>query len=82
MGWLSFIVLGGLAGWLASIVMHTNGSQGIILNVIVGVVGASVGGYLFNWFGGAGVTGFNLYSLMVATVGAVVLIWFFKLIRG
>lgn len=82
MGWLSFIVLGGVAGWLASIVMHTNGSQGIILNVIVGVIGASIGGYLFGWFGGAGVTGFNLYSLMVATVGAVVLIWLFKLIRG
>jgi uncharacterized membrane protein YeaQ/YmgE (transglycosylase-associated protein family) len=82
MGWLSFIVLGGLAGWLASIVMHTNGSQGIILNIIVGVIGASIGGYLFNMFGGAGVTGFNLYSLMVATVGAVVLIWLFKLIRG
>jgi uncharacterized membrane protein YeaQ/YmgE (transglycosylase-associated protein family) len=82
MGWLSFIVLGGLAGWLASIMMHTDGSQGIILNVIVGIVGASIGGYLFNMFGGAGVTGFNLYSLMVATVGAAVLIWFFKLIRG
>jgi uncharacterized membrane protein YeaQ/YmgE (transglycosylase-associated protein family) len=62
--------------------MHTNGSQGIILNIIVGVIGASIGGYLFNMFGGAGVTGFNLYSLMVATVGAVVLIWLFKLIRG
>lgn len=82
MGWLSFIVLGGLAGWLASMLMHTDGSQGIILNIIVGVIGASIGGYLFNMFGGAGVTGFNLYSLMVATVGAAVLIWLFKLIRG
>ncbi|MCR4325338.1 MAG: GlsB/YeaQ/YmgE family stress response membrane protein [Patescibacteria group bacterium] len=82
MGTIAFLVLGGVAGWLASLVMHTDERQGIILNVIVGVVGAFIGGFLFNMFGGSGVTGFNVYSLLVATLGAVILIWLVKVIRG
>jgi len=62
--------------------MGTNASQGIFLNIIVGVVGASIGGFLFSFFGAAGVTGFNLYSLLVAIVGASVLLWIVKLVRG
>lgn len=82
MGTIAFLVLGGVAGWLASLVMHTDERQGIILNVIVGVVGAFIGGFLFNMLGGSGITGFNIYSLLVATLGAVVLIWLVKVIRG
>ena len=82
MGTLAFIVLGGVAGWLASLMMHTDNQQGIILNVVVGVVGAFIGGFLFNTFGAVGVTGFNVYSLLVATIGAVVLIWLVGMIRG
>jgi uncharacterized membrane protein YeaQ/YmgE (transglycosylase-associated protein family) len=63
-------------------IMKTDASQGIILNIIVGIVGASVGGWLFGFLGGAGVTGFNLYSLLVSVVGAVALIWLVKVIRG
>lgn len=79
---LAFIVLGGIAGWIASLIMGTDASQGIIANVVVGVVGAFIGGLLFNFFGGSGITGFSLYSLLVATIGAVVLIWLLKVVRG
>ena len=81
MGILAWILLGGVAGWLASMIMGTDASQGIIGNIIVGIIGALIGGFLFNTFGGAGITGFNLFSLFVATVGAVVLIWVVGLIR-
>lgn len=82
MGYIAWIVLGGVAGWIASMIMKTDASQGIILNIVVGIVGASLGGWLFSSFGGAGVTGFNLYSLGVSVVGAVVLIWLVQMIRG
>lgn len=82
MGTIAWLVLGGVAGWIASIVMKTDGSQGIILNIVVGIIGAWLGGFLFNMLGGAGVTGFNFYSLGVSVVGAVVLIWIVKMIRG
>jgi uncharacterized membrane protein YeaQ/YmgE (transglycosylase-associated protein family) len=82
MGSIAWIVLGGVAGWLGSKVMGTDSSQGIILNIVVGIIGAFLGGYLFTRFGLAGVTGFNFYSLGVAVVGSVVLLWVVKLIRS
>ncbi|MBP6880357.1 GlsB/YeaQ/YmgE family stress response membrane protein [Candidatus Saccharibacteria bacterium] len=80
MGILATIILGGIAGWIASMIAKTNESQGIIGNIIAGVLGAVVGGAVFNFFGGTPVTGFNLYSLMVATVGAVIVIAIYKAI--
>jgi uncharacterized membrane protein YeaQ/YmgE (transglycosylase-associated protein family) len=74
MGIISWIVLGGIAGWLASIITKRNDQMGCITNIIAGVVGASVGGWVFSLFGGQGVTGFNLQSLLVAFVGAVVVL--------
>jgi uncharacterized membrane protein YeaQ/YmgE (transglycosylase-associated protein family) len=74
MGILSWIVLGGIAGWLASIVTKRNDRMGCITNIIAGVVGAAVGGWVFSLFGGTGVTGFNLPSLLVALVGAVIVL--------
>ncbi len=82
MGILAWIILGGVAGWIGSSLMGTDGSQGIILNVVVGVIGAFIGGLIFNFFGGAGVTGFNFYSLLVATFGSVALLWFVNLVRS
>lgn len=82
MGILAWIFLGGIAGWIASMFMGTNASQGLILNIIVGIVGASIGGFAFGLLGGSGVTGFNLYSLLVATGGAVILLYIVRLIRG
>lgn len=79
MGILGWIILGGVAGWLASYIAGTNASMGIVTNVIVGIVGALIGGFLFSWFGGTGITGFNLWSLLVALVGAVVLLGIVKL---
>ncbi len=81
MGIIMFIVLGGVAGWLASIIMRTDAQQGIGLNVVVGAVGALVGGALFNLFGEMGITGFNLWSLLVAVVGSVALLVGVGLVR-
>ncbi len=74
MGLIGMVVLGGIAGWLASIFAGTNARMGLVANIIVGVVGAVVGGMIFHFFGGAGVTGFNLYSLVVAVVGSAVVL--------
>ena len=74
MGIISWIVLGGIAGWLASIIMKRNDQMGCITNIIAGIVGAAVGGWVFSLFGGQGVTGFNLPSLLVAFVGAVIVL--------
>lgn len=81
MSFLAWIFLGGFAGWIASMVMNTDGQQGVLLNIVVGIIGAFIGGFMFNFFGGAGVTGFNLPSLLVAIVGAVVLLYIVKLVR-
>ena len=81
MGIISWIVLGGLAGWLASIITKRNDQMGCLTNIIAGVVGAAVGGWVFSLFGGQGVTGFNLPSMLVAIVGAVVLIFLVGLLR-
>jgi uncharacterized membrane protein YeaQ/YmgE (transglycosylase-associated protein family) len=66
-----FLILGGLAGWFASMIMRTDAEQGIGLNILVGCIGALLGGILFNLAGAEGVTGFNLWSLFVAVLGAV-----------
>ncbi|MBM4776481.1 MAG: GlsB/YeaQ/YmgE family stress response membrane protein [Archangiaceae bacterium] len=78
MGLLATIILGGIAGWLASIIAGTNARMGAIANVIVGVIGAVVGGMIFNFAGGRGVTGLNLYSLFVSVVGASVVLFVVK----
>lgn len=80
MGLLLWIIFGGIAGWIASIVMKTDYQHGVITDIILGMAGAVVGGLLMNLFGQAGVTGFNLYSLLVAILGAIVLIWLGRLV--
>lgn len=74
MGILSWIIFGGLAGWIASIIMKKNASMGLLANIIVGIVGAFVGGFIMNLIGGWDVTGFNLSSFIVAVIGSVVLL--------
>jgi uncharacterized membrane protein YeaQ/YmgE (transglycosylase-associated protein family) len=76
MGILVFIIFGGLVGWLASMITGDNGRMGIITNIIVGIIGAFIGGFVANTLGGAGIIGFNLYSFLLALGGAVVLLWF------
>lgn len=79
---LVWVVFGALAGWVGSMIMGTAGHQGLILDIVVGIIGASLGGYIMNHLGKSGVSGFNLYSFGVAVVGAVVLLAILKLIRG
>lgn len=81
MGIILWIVLGALAGWIASMIMKTNSQQGPLLDIVVGIVGAVLGGMVMSLFGQSGVSGFNLYSLVVAIVGAVVLLWIVKAVR-
>lgn len=81
MNLLLWIVLGAVAGWLASVVMKTNKEQGLLVDIIVGIAGAVVGGWIFGLFGAQGVTGFNLTSLVVAVVGAVVLLGVLRVVR-
>ncbi|MFY2564029.1 GlsB/YeaQ/YmgE family stress response membrane protein [Corallococcus terminator] len=81
MGICAWLVLGGIAGWLASIIKGTNAKMGMFANIATGIVGSMLGGWLFSLLGGRGVTGLNLYSLAVATVGAVILISIVQAIR-
>ena len=74
MGLIGMVVLGGIAGWLASIFAGTDARMGLLANIAVGILGSVVGGHIFHFFGGAGVTGFNLYSLLVAVVGSAVVL--------
>ena len=82
MGILSWLILGGIAGWLASMFAGNNASQGVIGNIVVGIVGAFIGGFVFSKFGGSDITGFNLYSLGVATVGGVILLFLKQVLFG
>lgn len=70
-----WVVFGAVAGWIASLIMKTDRHQGWLMDIVLGIVGAVVGGFLMNLIGAPGVTGFNIYSLLVAIVGAVILIW-------
>ena len=79
---IAWIIFGGLAGWVASKLMSTDAQQGVIANIVVGVIGAFLGGYLMQVIGESGVDGFNLRSFLVAVVGAVVFLAIYKLIRG
>ena len=81
MGIILWIILGALAGWIASKIMGTDRRQGIIADVIIGIIGANIGGYVASLLGMGGVNGFNLYSLIIAVVGACLLIWILSLFR-
>lgn len=81
MGIISWIIVGGLAGWIAGKIMNTGASMGIIANIIVGIIGGFVGGILVGFLGGTGITGFNLWSILVAILGSVVLLWIVKKVR-
>jgi uncharacterized membrane protein YeaQ/YmgE (transglycosylase-associated protein family) len=80
---IAWIVVGGLAGWVASIITKTDASQGILGNIVAGIIGAFVGGFLIRLLGGSlGFTGFNIWSFIVALIGAVVVLYVWKAISG
>jgi uncharacterized membrane protein YeaQ/YmgE (transglycosylase-associated protein family) len=78
---LAWIVLGLIAGFLGSKLVNKTG-EGLLLDIVLGIVGAVVGGWLFSMFGGHGVTGVNLYSLFVAVIGAVIVLVLYHAVRG
>jgi uncharacterized membrane protein YeaQ/YmgE (transglycosylase-associated protein family) len=78
---LAWALLGLIAGFIASKIVGGSG-QGILLDIVLGIVGAVLGGYLFSAFGATGVTGFNLYSIFVAVVGAAIVLWIYHAIAG
>ena len=75
------IIMGIIAGFIASKIVNHSGS-GVIMDIVLGVIGAIAGGLVFSFFGAVGVTGFNLYSLLVAVVGAVLVLWIYHAIAG
>ena len=81
MNFIVWIIFGALAGWVASMIVKTNDQMGAIANIVVGIIGAFVGGLLANLVGSEGVTGFNFRSFIVAVIGAVVLLVIFKAVR-
>jgi uncharacterized membrane protein YeaQ/YmgE (transglycosylase-associated protein family) len=81
MGIIGWIIIGALAGWIASIITKNNARMGAFANIIVGIVGGFIGGFVVNLLGGQGITGFNLWSLVVAVIGATILLSIINLIR-
>ena len=81
MGILSWIILGLVAGFIGSKIVNSEG-QGFWLNIALGIVGAVVGGFLFDLFGASGITGLNIYSMIVAIVGSVVVLLIYNAVAG
>ena len=77
---LAWIVLGLIAGLIGSKLVNKSG-EGVLLDIILGIVGAVIGGWVFNFFGAAGVTGLNLYSLLVAVIGSVLFLVVYHALR-
>lgn len=77
---LLWVVLGAIAGSIASLVMKS--SNGLFENILLGIIGGFIGGMVMSFFGQPGVTGFNFYSIVVAVIGAVVLIFVMRLVRN
>ena len=81
MSFLSWIVLGLISGYIASKIVNTRG-QGVVMDIVLGIIGAIAGGWLFNAIGHMGVTGVNLYSILVAVVGAVIVLLIYHALVG
>lgn len=82
MGLVSWVLVGLVAGLLARWIVPGSGPGGLVVTTILGMAGASIGGLLAGLIGGTGATGFNVWSIVVATFGAVVLLFFYNLVAG
>jgi uncharacterized membrane protein YeaQ/YmgE (transglycosylase-associated protein family) len=78
---LGWIILGLIAGFIASKIVNKRG-EGVIMDIVLGIIGAIVGGFIFATFGGSGVNGFNIYSMLVAVVGAVIVLVIYHAVTG
>jgi len=81
MGFFSWILLGLIAGFIGSKIVNKSG-QGMFLDIALGIFGAIVGGLVFSLFGATGITGFNIYSLIVAVIGSVAVLWVYHAVTG
>jgi len=81
MGILAWIVLGLIAGFIGSKVVNKSGS-GILMDIVIGIVGAVVGGFVANLLGMEGVNGFNIYSILISIVGAIIVLWLYYNVLG
>jgi uncharacterized membrane protein YeaQ/YmgE (transglycosylase-associated protein family) len=81
MSLLGWIIFGLITGFVGSRIVNKRG-EGCILNVVLGIVGACVGGFIFTGIGGQGITGFNLYSMFVAVIGAIVVLFLYHAVTG
>ncbi len=81
MGYIAWLILGALSGWIASKIMGKDSEMGAFANIIVGIVGAFIGGFIFNLIGGSGVTGLNIWSIIVSVVGACILLYIVNKIK-
>lgn len=82
MGIISWIIIGGLAGWVASMIMKTDAQMGIFMNILVGIVGAMLGGWLLGMMFGIDAMGFSLMGFLSALLGSVILIGIVRLMGG
>ena len=85
MGIIAWLIFGGLVGWIASMIMGTDAQQGILLNIIVGIVGAFVGGFVADLLGFGGAEGWQLFDIgswITAILGAVILLWLVRMFTG
>lgn len=79
MGIIVWIIFGAIVGFIASHIMGSG--DGLVWDIIIGIVGAMLGGFIMNAFGRSGVTGFNFYSFIVAILGALALLWIVRAFR-
>lgn len=79
---LTWIIIGLIAGVLGKLIMPGDDPGGIIMTIILGIVGAFVGGFVFSLLGGTGVTGFNIWSIIVATIGAIIVLAIYRAVAG
>jgi uncharacterized membrane protein YeaQ/YmgE (transglycosylase-associated protein family) len=77
---IGWIILGLIAGFIASKIVNKAG-DGLVLDIVLGIIGAIVGGFIFSFFGAAGITGLNLYSMVVAIIGAIVVLVVYHAVR-
>lgn len=82
MGIILWIIFGALVGWIASMIAGTNREQGAIANIVVGILGAFIGGAVASWAGIGDISGFNISSFLIALAGSVVLLFIYKAVRG
>lgn len=78
---IGWIILGLIAGFIGSKIVNKSG-EGMLMDIVLGIIGAIVGGVIFSFFGASGVTGLNIYSLVVSVIGAIVVLWLYHAVTG